>query len=223
MQVQPRRKRSAAAAAPAPPPVGGLRMEVACCDADHEGEWEGEWEECEVVADHGETCDVRIVEDGEVCCGVPRRLVRAALEASPRSLLAEAVAASGAGQVQPRRKRAAESAVAPTPRRQPPKAAYESEFMQQQAQVSGKRTRTPAKSRAIDNGAREVGGVGGVDGAATSVLWELGSKVDALDVAGTWYEAKVVGERGHGESRELLVHYKGWKARCAERLGPPQT
>ena len=61
----------------APPPVGGLRMEVACCDADHEGEWEGEWEECEVVADHGETCDVRIVEDGEVCCGVPRRMVRA--------------------------------------------------------------------------------------------------------------------------------------------------
>ena len=61
-------------------------MEVACCDADHEGEWEGEWEECEVIADHGETCDVRIVEDGEVCRGVPRRLVRAALEAGPRSL-----------------------------------------------------------------------------------------------------------------------------------------
>ena len=82
---------AATAAAPpmasvAPPPAGGLRMEVACCDADHEGEWEGEWEECEVVADHGETCDVRIVEDGEVCCGVPRRLVRAALEAGPRSL-----------------------------------------------------------------------------------------------------------------------------------------
>ena len=122
--------------------------------------------------------------------------------------------------MQPRRKRAAESAVAPTPRRQPPKAAYESEFMQQQAGVSGKRTRTPAKSRAIDNGAPEVVGVGG---AATSELWELGSKVDALDVAGTWYEAKVVDERGHGESRELLVHYKGWKARCAERLGPTQT
>jgi len=52
-------------------------MEVACCDADHEGEWDGEWEECEVVADHGETCDVRIVEDGEVCRGVPRRMVRA--------------------------------------------------------------------------------------------------------------------------------------------------
>ena len=69
-------RHSAAAAAP-PPAAGGLRMEVACCDADHEGEWEGEWEECEVVADHGETCDVRIVEDGEVCCGVPRRMVRA--------------------------------------------------------------------------------------------------------------------------------------------------
>ena len=55
-------------------------MEVACCDADHEGEWEGEWEECEVVADHGETCDVRIVEDGQLCRGVPRRLVRAVLD-----------------------------------------------------------------------------------------------------------------------------------------------
>ena len=52
-------------------------MEVASCDADHEGEWDGEWEECEVVADHGRTCDVRIVEDGQLCRGVPRRLVRA--------------------------------------------------------------------------------------------------------------------------------------------------
>ena len=67
----------------APPPVGGLRMEVACCDADHEGEWDGEWEECEVVADHGERCDVRIVEDGELCRGVPRRLMRAVTAAAP--------------------------------------------------------------------------------------------------------------------------------------------
>ena len=44
-------------------------MEVACCDADQEGEWEGEWEECEVVADHGDTCDVRIVVDNEVRSG----------------------------------------------------------------------------------------------------------------------------------------------------------
>ena len=44
-------------------------MEVACCDADHEGAWEGEWEECEVVADHGDTCDVRIVQGGELCTG----------------------------------------------------------------------------------------------------------------------------------------------------------
>ena len=55
------------------------------------------------------------------------------------------------------------------------------------------------------------------------VSFPVSSKVEALDVAGTWYEAKVVDERGHGESRELLVHYKGWKARCAERLGPTQT
>merc|ERR1712127_820508 len=72
-----KRAKAAGTAPPPPPPPGGLRMEVACCDADQEGEWEGEWEECEVVADHGETCDVRIVEDGEVCFGVPRRMVRA--------------------------------------------------------------------------------------------------------------------------------------------------
>ena len=76
----------AAKAAKAAAPPRGLRMEVACCDADQEGVWEGEWEECEVVADHGETCDVRIVEDGEVCFGVPRRMVRAVLEGGPRSL-----------------------------------------------------------------------------------------------------------------------------------------
>ena len=48
-----------------------VRMEVACCDADHKGEWEGKWEECEVIADDGEKCDVRIVEDGEVCSWFP--------------------------------------------------------------------------------------------------------------------------------------------------------
>ena len=67
----------------APPPPSGLRMEVACCDADHEGEWDGEWEECEVVADHGDTCDVRIAEDKQLCRGVPRRLVRAQVAADP--------------------------------------------------------------------------------------------------------------------------------------------
>ena len=76
--ARPKRLRSAAEARgpsssstpvvrpPAGPPAG-LRMEVACCDADHEGEWEGEWEECEVLADHGDTCDVRIVGDDAVC------------------------------------------------------------------------------------------------------------------------------------------------------------
>ena len=50
-------------------------------------------------------------------------------------------------------------------------------------------------------------------------LWENGSKVDALDVAGTWYVAKVVDERGQGEAREYLVHYNGWKARYDEWVG----
>ena len=50
-------------------------------------------------------------------------------------------------------------------------------------------------------------------------LWEKGSKVDALDVAGMWYAAKVVDERSHGDARELLVHYTGWKARYDEWVG----
>ena len=51
------------------------------------------------------------------------------------------------------------------------------------------------------------------------VAFPVGSKVDALDVAGTWYVAKVVDERGHGDARELLVHYNGWKARYDEWVG----
>ena len=44
---------------------------MASCDADWDGgEWEGEWEECEVVAEHGALCDVRILSDGEVCSGL---------------------------------------------------------------------------------------------------------------------------------------------------------
>ena len=51
------------------------------------------------------------------------------------------------------------------------------------------------------------------------VAFPVGSKVDALDVAGMWYEAKVVDERSHGDTRELLVHYTGWKARYDEWVG----
>ena len=62
---------AATAAAPpmasvAPPPVGGLRMEVACCDADHEGEWDGAWDECYILAERADSFDVRIVSDGQV-------------------------------------------------------------------------------------------------------------------------------------------------------------
>ena len=43
---------------------------MASCDADWDGgEWEGEWEECELLAEHGALCDVRILSDGEVCSG----------------------------------------------------------------------------------------------------------------------------------------------------------
>ena len=36
-----------------------------------------------MVADHGDTCDVRIAEDKQLCRGVPRRLVRAQAAADP--------------------------------------------------------------------------------------------------------------------------------------------
>ena len=51
------------------------------------------------------------------------------------------------------------------------------------------------------------------------VLFPVSSKVEALDEAGTWYEAKVVDERGQGAAREYLVHYNGWKARYDEWVG----
>ena len=35
-----------------------------------------EWEVCRIVADHGDLCDVRIIDDGELCTGVQRRHVR---------------------------------------------------------------------------------------------------------------------------------------------------
>ena len=44
-----------------------LYEQVARCSADHVGEWHGEWQECRVVARHGDdTCDVCIFEDGTV-------------------------------------------------------------------------------------------------------------------------------------------------------------
>ena len=55
---------------------GGVRMEVACCDADHEGTWFGAWDECTVLAERVDSFDVRIVSDGQCCKGIPRRFVR---------------------------------------------------------------------------------------------------------------------------------------------------
>ena len=57
--------------------VEGEALEVAKCDPDLEGEWDGEWERCELIADKGDgTCDLRIISDGDECRGVPTRLVR---------------------------------------------------------------------------------------------------------------------------------------------------
>ena len=50
--------------------------EVAECDPDYEGEWDGTWELCTLEEDNGERCSVRIVSDGKLCKKVPRRFVR---------------------------------------------------------------------------------------------------------------------------------------------------
>ena len=59
--------------------------EVAACDPDHTGEWDGTWEEgewdgtwelCTLEEDNGECCTVRIVQDGTLCAAVPSRFVR---------------------------------------------------------------------------------------------------------------------------------------------------
>jgi hypothetical protein len=46
----------------------------------------------------------------------------------------------------------------------------------------------------------------------------LGDQLEAQDPHGNWLGASVVGERGHGDERELLVHYNGWHKRHDEWL-----
>merc|ERR1740139_1900793 len=77
----------------------------------------------------------------------------------------------------------------------------------------------PVQAPSEGDDAVEMDEVGEVGEVAPCELWEKGSKLEALDVASTWYEAKLVDERGEGDARELLVHYNGWKARYDEWLG----
>ena len=46
----------------------------------------------------------------------------------------------------------------------------------------------------------------------------VGDEVAARDPKGTWYVARVADARGEGDSRELLVHYLGWKKTLDEWL-----
>ena len=58
------------------------RMQVAACDPDYEGEWDCiEWEECMVLKKNNDaTYDVRVVDDGEECLGVPDKYVREVMQ-----------------------------------------------------------------------------------------------------------------------------------------------
>ena len=53
--------------------------EVAACDPDHEGEWDGVWEVCTLEKDDDACCTVRLVKDCELRAAVPRRFVRRSL------------------------------------------------------------------------------------------------------------------------------------------------
>ena len=112
----PSRKR--AAAAPAPAPLSrfaalevGASMEVQGCSAGCDFVCSVcEWEECTIVTDHGETCDVRI--DGVLYEGVQRRHVRELAHAVHKRAVAAA-----AREAPPPPKRARAPAPAPAPSR----------------------------------------------------------------------------------------------------------
>ena len=137
----------------------------------------------------------------------------AAASASAAPAHAAAVAAPGSAAPAPAAAAAAAvAAVTPGPQlTQPPEAMDLNS--DEDDDEDGVEVEIEVEVEAGDAGEAEVGE------AAPSELWEKGSKVDVLDVTGTWYVAKVVDERGHGEARELLVHYHGWKARYDEWLG----
>lgn len=103
-------KRAAPASAqPAVPALEvGAAMEVKGCGEDcNLSCLECPWETCEIVADHGELCDVRIKSDGELCKGVRRCHVR------PLARAAQKRAAVAAAQEPPAAKKARP---APAPR-----------------------------------------------------------------------------------------------------------
>ena len=50
--------------------------EVATCDADYEGDWNGEWETCRVVSTFEEKCRIVCQADGKEIDNVPQRFVR---------------------------------------------------------------------------------------------------------------------------------------------------
>ena len=57
----------------------GLGYEVAACDPDHEGPWEGEWEPCELLSHSGGYWKVKILSDGMVCERVDEKFIRLAM------------------------------------------------------------------------------------------------------------------------------------------------
>eukprot|EP00939_MAST-03C_sp_MAST-3C-sp1_P005041 g5041.t1 len=50
--------------------------EIATCDKDFVGVWDGEWEPCRLIATHDGVCDVICKDDNKRIDGVPERLIR---------------------------------------------------------------------------------------------------------------------------------------------------
>jgi len=70
--------------------VVGEAMEVQGCGEQCDFCGLCEWEACTILADHGETWDVQVTSDGQVCEGVKRRHLRPAARAAAKRAAAAA-------------------------------------------------------------------------------------------------------------------------------------
>ena len=44
----------------------------------------------------------------------------------------------------------------------------------------------------------------------TPGIWPLGTRLQARDRVGAWYDGKIVSERGEGDCRDVKVHFEGF-------------
>ena len=53
----------------------------------------------------------------------------------------------------------------------------------------------------------------------TPGIWPLGTRLQARDRVGAWYDGKIVSERGEGDCRDVKVHFEGFSKGQDEWIG----